>query len=302
MSQTFYFDARTLNMITTFVWLLSSITLIIIWKTQKTYQGFGYWTLYSVCVTIGSFLTFFHGIAPLFVPALIGNGFYFTSAFLALNAVKKFLGQKTISLWYWSVPLTVELILAWFVFVSPNIIIRALVITLFIGISTLIIGWKLSYRTPIIESRFSSHLTGLLVITHGVYTLIRGLLIVFLFPIQTYFAPNIFQLSGSIASITLGLLGSFGIIMMNSQRLEHELKTTGDKLQTSLQELEQKMSDIKILSGLLPTCSSCKKIRDDEGNWIQMESYIHRHSEAQFSHGICPDCKQSLYGEFLNKK
>jgi PAS domain S-box-containing protein len=62
-----------------------------------------------------------------------------------------------------------------------------------------------------------------------------------------------------------------------------------------IKELEKALSEVKALSGLLPICSSCKKIRDDMGYWNQIESYIHKHSEAQFSHSICPECAKKLY-------
>jgi len=55
--------------------------------------------------------------------------------------------------------------------------------------------------------------------------------------------------------------------------------------------------EIKMLRGLLPICSKCKKIRDDEGFWKQVDSYIEEHSEIIFTHGICPDCLTELYGE-----
>ena len=55
------------------------------------------------------------------------------------------------------------------------------------------------------------------------------------------------------------------------------------------------LEQIKVLKGLLPICASCKKIRDDNGYWSQIESYIHENSEAEFSHGICPDCFRELY-------
>ena len=61
------------------------------------------------------------------------------------------------------------------------------------------------------------------------------------------------------------------------------------------QELKETKSELKILSGLLPTCMHCKKIRDKEGNWNQLESYISHHSEALFSHGICPDCIEKFH-------
>jgi hypothetical protein len=55
------------------------------------------------------------------------------------------------------------------------------------------------------------------------------------------------------------------------------------------------LEEITILRGILPICASCKKIRDDEGYWNQIESYIQAHSHATFSHGLCPDCAKKLY-------
>ena len=55
-------------------------------------------------------------------------------------------------------------------------------------------------------------------------------------------------------------------------------------------ELEQALAEIKTLTGILPICSYCKKIRSDEGYWQQVEEYISQHSKAMFSHGLCPDC------------
>ena len=60
-------------------------------------------------------------------------------------------------------------------------------------------------------------------------------------------------------------------------------------------KLSDYISEIQTLRGILPICSSCKKIRDDKGYWNQIESYIQKHSEAQFSHGICPDCAKKFY-------
>ena len=62
-------------------------------------------------------------------------------------------------------------------------------------------------------------------------------------------------------------------------------------------ELQQALASIKTLSGLLPICASCKKIRDDDGYWKMVETYVAEHSDAEFSHGICPDCGKELYGD-----
>jgi PAS domain S-box-containing protein len=69
-----------------------------------------------------------------------------------------------------------------------------------------------------------------------------------------------------------------------------------------IHEIQDALAQIKKLSGLLPICASCKKIRDDKGYWNQIESYIRDHSEAEFSHGICPDCMKKLYPDFADNE
>ncbi len=64
------------------------------------------------------------------------------------------------------------------------------------------------------------------------------------------------------------------------------------------QELRQALGRVKTLSGLLPICASCKNVRDDKGYWQQIEAYVRDHSEAEFSHSICPACFDKLYPEF----
>jgi len=67
-------------------------------------------------------------------------------------------------------------------------------------------------------------------------------------------------------------------------------------------ELQDALADVKLLSGLVPICANCKKIRDDQGYWTQIESYIQDRSDAKFSHSICPDCAAKLYPGYLTKK
>ncbi len=90
---------------------------------------------------------------------------------------------------------------------------------------------------------------------------------------------------------------------VNSDRLQilDMLFSTYEKITLQKRELEQALQTIKQLKGLLPICASCKKIRDDEGFWNSVEAYIEDHSDAIFSHSICPDClKEQLPGEILD--
>lgn len=81
-----------------------------------------------------------------------------------------------------------------------------------------------------------------------------------------------------------------GIAKNITRDKEHALK-----LETTISHLNSALDEINTLKGILPICSSCKKVRDDSGYWRQIESYISLHSEAEFSHSICPECVQKLY-------
>ena len=84
----------------------------------------------------------------------------------------------------------------------------------------------------------------------------------------------------------------------------HELKQAETEREKLITELTEAMAGVKQLSGMLPICASCKKIRDDKGYWSQIESYITNHSEALFSHGYCPECAEKAMKEIeeFNKK
>lgn len=97
---------------------------------------------------------------------------------------------------------------------------------------------------------------------------------------------------------------SFQEIQDYSENLEakvekrtNELNKTNAQLQETVTKLKSALSQVTTLSGLLPICSNCKKIRNDQGFWEQVESYIENHSEAEFSHSLCQDCADKLYGE-----
>jgi len=81
-----------------------------------------------------------------------------------------------------------------------------------------------------------------------------------------------------------------------------ERKQAEEERERLIGELQEALAKVKTLSGLLPICASCKRIRDDQGYWQQIEAYIRDHSEAEFSHSVCPECAKKLYPEIFDKK
>ncbi|MFH1215229.1 MAG: response regulator [Pseudomonadota bacterium] len=86
-------------------------------------------------------------------------------------------------------------------------------------------------------------------------------------------------------------------LLSHKEYLEDMVRERTATLEETNVELEEALCKVKTLSGLLPICANCKKIRDDKGYWNQIELFIRDHSFAEFSHGICPDCVRKLYPE-----
>ncbi len=84
------------------------------------------------------------------------------------------------------------------------------------------------------------------------------------------------------------------VLVFRDISLQRQVEEEKDSL---IAELTETMEKVRLLSGLVPICASCKNIRDDKGYWMQIEKYIQDHSEAKFSHGICPECARRLYPE-----
>ncbi len=125
----------------------------------------------------------------------------------------------------------------------------------------------------------------------------------FTFYVSVYGISNLFGHFFKIVSfyfiyksvIEIGLTKPYNLLFRN-------LKQSEEALKKQTRELKDALGRIKTLSGLLPICSSCKKIRDDRGYWNQVEVYIRDHSEAEFTHSICPDCIKKLYPDLYKEK
>lgn len=73
------------------------------------------------------------------------------------------------------------------------------------------------------------------------------------------------------------------------------------RLTHRMEELRKALEDVRTLRGIIPICSSCKNVRNDEGYWRQVEAYVRDHTEAEFSHVICPTCMKTLYPDYVDK-
>jgi hypothetical protein len=108
---------------------------------------------------------------------------------------------------------------------------------------------------------------------------------------------RVFDRDGHTLVLSEQIMATETAVMQHMTVLNNELSNLSRELHRKNVILEQAMAEIKVLKGLLPICMHCKKIRDEEGYWSQIETYIMQHSNTEFSHGICDDCQNTLYPE-----
>lgn len=99
--------------------------------------------------------------------------------------------------------------------------------------------------------------------------------------------------------IVVSIFLALALTCFSVRRVKDLLKSKSDLHQRNTQLLNA-LSEIKELRGIIPICSSCKKVRDDHGFWQQVEVYIQKHTDAQFTHGLCSDCIKELYPELVD--
>jgi hypothetical protein len=106
--------------------------------------------------------------------------------------------------------------------------------------------------------------------------------------VELRLAPHLHQTKWFYAACGLGVvLAGLGVHQLRVRQLREREQELGRRVKAAL-------ATIDVLDGLLPICAWCKKIRDDKGYWNQLEAYIRDRSRAQFTHGICPDCKERM--------
>ena len=81
-----------------------------------------------------------------------------------------------------------------------------------------------------------------------------------------------------------------------------ELKLAREQQATLILQLQQALEEVKQLRGIIPICAHCKKVRNDDGYWMQVEHYVSEHSEAEFSHGLCPACMNEMYSHLSDEE
>lgn len=293
------FDIRTMVLCDIAIIIFMSFVLLFYWMKQKTYPGFGFWvagffilaSVYIVGVLLRTSL-------PEYISIVLTNVGSILTAIVMLDGFFRFMrGQKLAKIYYGTPLLTIPFF-SYFYFIDNNFVLRNLFLAIFVFITVYFtVFCLLRYSPPGNKTPYIAY--AVFSMAFSLNQLIRAFVWLFS-PPQNMFDPDIFNFTSFLIMILAAVGWGLSYLMMNSQRLEQELRVSEKNLQTTVNDLQNAFSEIKTLSGFLPICASCKKIRDDKGYWQQIESYITQHTGALFSHGICPECIEKLYPEYAD--
>ncbi len=286
-------DIKTLLLSAVVVTMVYGCGLYFYQASQKTFFGFRFWVVAYFFVSIGYLLLMLRGSIPPSLSIIVGNFCFTFGAILRLDGTYRFTKGFPLPKIFYPTLIPLTLAIAFFYFVVPDIIIRSTIVGLYSAFFILTISYTF-FKTAQESNKKFFHATA---ITSGItgLTLLLGPLV-----LKTPSTGDIFSMGNAYATYYLIILAyeiSWGLclVMINNQRVELELKEAERDLRDTNLRLEKTIKEKITLRGLLPICAHCKKIRDDKGYWTHLESYIETHSEADFSHSICPECAKIYY-------
>lgn len=276
-------DLRTLSLATGTLVVVLTMAMAWVGLTRRIYPGFLLWMLGSAagasCLLIG----FWMRATPSVLAVLAANTAASAGQALINLGLEDFLGRRRTP---WLQALPVAITMATAALLTSGGPAEGARVAIGEGAYVLQTGWCLwllvSGVPPLLGGR--NRLLELTVAVQGTWSLLR----------MVHFATGRVLLQTLLSASTLEsitfliypavlALQVFGLTGLNLQRLESDLRGA--------------LEEVRTLRGIIPICSYCKKIRDDEGSWQQVEAYVSDHTEAAFSHGICPRCLQVHFPE-----
>lgn len=277
-------DIRTLSLTSGIVSLSLSICMMYVLFARKTYPGFNRWVLASFSYALGMVGISLRGYIPDFFSIVIANTLIIFGNTSIAVGLETFLGCPKKRWICTGSNILIFTILLYATVISPNVTVRIVAISLIMAgvwfycayISHTYIPQYMKDKNILLTVIFSFE---------SVWSIYRVIATVFLEPsIHNFMNSSGVQTLSVLVFIGGNIFVIVGLIVLSLQKLETELISAKE--------------EIRKIQGIIPICSSCKKIRNDAGSWDQLELYFESHSDAEFSHSICPDCMKKLYPEY----
>ncbi len=172
----------------------------------------------------------------------------------------------------------------------------------FMGLGIEFFTLSIMFSTLLLDRRFSLRYTALVLVVLVLicYSVLSGYH-VYKIDFNSYIHSTLLWVINLSSFIFLGIVAAFvsASILDMLRKNNENLHVINRELKEEIVERNKVESDRKTLQGLIPICSNCKQVRDDKGYWNRIESYIREHSDADFTHALCPECANKLYPEIF---
>lgn len=270
-------------------------TLAFYGRLQKTYEGFQHWSTGALLTTAGLLGLVLRPLSELASIALL-NGLVELGLLVGLDGTLRFVGRGRLAPAWYSLAFLLAAAQLFFATAVPDIVLRQWLFTAVAGGTSTCLGAVLLRGARPDARRLyraAAAVQFVLVAAFVVRTLGWTLGPT---PAGVLEAGTL-EVGFLLFLIATDLCVLAGFLLLNSQRLEAELRDSQAVLEETLASLRTDLAQLKALSGILPVCSGCRKVRDAEGAWHPAEQYMLAHTEADFSHTVCPRCFGVLYPE-----
>ena len=264
-----------------------SLIMVIFLRTHRKHPGFVQWTAGTALVSSSFLFSGLRGLVPAAVSVVGTNVSLFAALPVFLDGTRRLLGLPPRRLAY-LVPLPPLGASLGFLLVRDDAVARTAILmatsAVFFGVVVWLLlrhrGARPSFLFLALPVQFA--LLAAAMAARGVWVLGHpGFNILVESPAQHAFYA-------AVVVLHLGITVTF--ILLTTERVAALLAGARADLESRVKQLEQALAEVKTLRGLLPVCASCKRIREEDGTWTQIEVYIRDRSDAEFSHGLCPEC------------
>lgn len=277
-----------------------TLTMVFFYVSHKTFPGFGHWAVGGGLIAFAYLMMVLRGIVPVSLSIILVNLALPLAAVLYLDGTKRFVDFSQISRAWYAIPLVNALISFALYSSFDSHSWRALIVSVAFSVPHLMTSYLVF--NEYLKTRSIFHLIiGTEMALASAVLIARALWSFGISDFQPMIVSPV-ESSFFISLMVLQVVITVSFIMLNTERFERDLLLAEAALKVNINQLEKSLTEVRTLRGLLPICANCKKIRDDHGDWVQMEVYVRDRTHADFSHGICPACAKKLYPEFYKEK
>ncbi|MBF0315879.1 MAG: hypothetical protein HQK52_20835 [Oligoflexia bacterium] len=280
-------DAKTVIIDSIFIYLILFVVMFAYGKSNKTYAGYDKWIYSLIFLFIGHIGVVIRDQNIIY--GILLSPFSFSLAcVLRLDGYMQFLGKRGLAKWWYAIPLLLLLIALVIHYTIGDTPIKIAMFYLLLFMFTTATGrmlfqaYKVDRNPLLLLAALINFINPILLIVRTLLLLLsyEGSLIISDLPHVTLFSMQ------KITSVLLFI----SFLVLHNQRSQQALMVAKRDIDLSNQKLSQAMSELKLLQGLVPICSYCKKLRDAKGAWLYVEDYIKEYTSAEFCKTRCPKC------------